>query len=106
LRAAEAAECAGAQGKFWEMHDLLFEHQQHLDDQHLRAYAEQLELDLPRFIAEMDDEIYRQRVREHIAGGEASGARATPTFFVNGKLHDVSYGVHTLADSIGSQLTT
>ena len=106
LQAAEAAESAGAQGKFWEMHDLLFDKQQHLKPNHLRSYAEQLDLDMPRFIAEMDDEIYRQRVREHIAGGQASGVRATPTFFINGKLFDVSYGVHTLADACGAALRT
>jgi protein-disulfide isomerase len=106
LCAAEGAESAGAQGKFWEMHDLLFDNQQHLDKHHLHGYAERLELDMARYTAEMDDEIYRQRVREHIAGGQASGVRATPTFFVNGKLHDVSYGVHTLADAIGTALRT
>ena len=104
LPAAEATESAAAQGKFWEMHDLLFENQQHLDNKHLRGYAERLDLDMPRFIAEMDDEIYRQRVREHLDGGRASGVRATPTFFVNGRLHDVSCGVHTLADAIGCAL--
>jgi protein-disulfide isomerase len=106
LQAAEAVESAGAQGKFWEMHDLLFENQQHLKPEHLRSYAERLDLDMPRFIAEMDDEIYRQRVREHIAGGQVSGVRATPTFFINGKLSDVSYGVHTLADAVGAALRT
>ena len=104
LCAAEAAESAGAQGKFWEMHDLLFENQQHLDTKHLRSYAERLDLDMARYVAEMDDEIYRQRIREHLAGGKASGVRATPTFFVNGKLHDVSYGVHSLGDAIARLL--
>jgi protein-disulfide isomerase len=104
LRAAEAAECAGGQGKFWPMHDLLFENQSHLKLEHLRHYAERLELDLARFTAEMDDEIYLQRVREHIATGRQSGARNTPTFFVNGSIHDVSYGLHGLFDAVESAL--
>ena len=104
VRAAEAAECAGGQGKFWEMHDLLFANQDHLKAQNLRSYAERLDLDMARFTAEMDDEIYLQRVREHIAGGRESGARNTPTFFVNGVIHDVSYGLHGLFDAVESAL--
>src|SRR5580698_7073067 len=56
MRAAQAAEAAGAQGKFWSMHDVLFENQTHLDAHHLRAYAERLGLDMARYTAEMDDE--------------------------------------------------
>src|SRR3954468_726525 len=62
LLAAEAAEAASAQGKFWEMHDLLFENQRHLKQQDLHAYAERLGLDMARYTAEMDDEVHRQRV--------------------------------------------
>jgi len=104
VRAAEAAEGAGGQGKFWQMHDLLFENQAHLKLQHLTGYAERLGLDMARFTAEMDDEIYLQRVREHVAGGRDSGARNTPTFFVNGVIHDVSYGLHGLFDAVESAL--
>jgi protein-disulfide isomerase len=85
MRAAQAAEAAGAQGRFWQMHDLLFAHQSHLDFDHLRRYAETIGLDMARFIAEMDDEIYLQRVREHQAGGQASGVDGTPGFFINGR---------------------
>src|SRR5262245_55624624 len=98
LHAALAAEVAGAQGRFWEMHDLLFENQQHLKAHQVRAYAEKLELDMERYDSEMADELYLQRVREQIDGGKASGARATPTFFVNGKVCDVSFGLQGLAD--------
>ena len=104
LRAAEAAECAGGQGKFWPMHDLLFENQQHLKLHHLLEYAGSLDLDMVRFKAEMNDEVYLQRVREHQRSGEASGVRATPTFFVNGRLLDVSYGLHALLDAVEEQL--
>jgi protein-disulfide isomerase len=99
LAAAEAAESAGGQGQFWAMHDLLFEHQSHLKQRDLRGYAEQLGLDMARFTAEMDDHVYLQRIREHIAGGERSGVRSTPAFFVNGVIQDVSFGLHALLDA-------
>jgi protein-disulfide isomerase len=99
LLAAQAAEAASAQGKFWEMHDLLFENQTHLKAQHLHAYAERLGLDMARYTAEMDDEIYLQRVREHMESARQSGVRATPTFFVNGRICDVSFGLRALFDA-------
>lgn len=104
LRAAEAAEAAGAQGKFWPMHDLLFDNQLHLKVQQLQGYAQRLELDMERYGYEMDDEVYLQRVREHIASGGESGVRSTPTFFINGMLHDVSYGLRTLVDGVEAAL--
>ena len=104
LRAAEAAECAAAQGKFWEMHDTLFAHQDHLKLKHLHTYAEQLGLDMARFTAEMDDEIYLQRVREHIEGARRSHVSATPAFFVNGVVVDVSFGLRSLFDSTEAAL--
>jgi protein-disulfide isomerase len=100
LHAALAAEAAGGQGKFWQMHDLLFENQTHLKPHQIRNYAERLELDLARYDAEMADQRYLQRVREHIEGGERSGVRATPAFFVNGKIHDVSFGLHSLIEAV------
>jgi protein-disulfide isomerase len=96
LHAALAAETAGAQGKFWEMHDLLFENQSHLKLNQLRGYAQKLELDLERYDSEMRDELYLQRVREEIDGGKRSGVRATPTFFVEGAVLDVSFGLNAL----------
>jgi protein-disulfide isomerase len=99
LVAAEAAECAGGQGKFWEMHDLLFENQGHLKPKHLHGYAERLELDMARYVAEMDDHVYLQRIREHIESGRRSGVRGTPGFFVNGAIRDVSYGMQILFDA-------
>jgi protein-disulfide isomerase len=105
LLAAEAAETAGAQGKFWPMHDLLFDNQLHLKPTHLHQYAEQLGLDLARYTAEMDDHIYLQRVREHMQSGSESGVRATPTFFVNGVIHDVSFGLRSLFEAVESVQT-
>jgi protein-disulfide isomerase len=106
MHAAQSAECAAGQGKFWQMHDLLFENQQHLKLSQLRGYAQMLGLDMARFTAEMDDEIYLQRVREHQRSGDASGVRATPTFFVNDRLVDVSYGLHALLDAVEAELRT
>ena len=104
LHAALAAEAAGAQKKFWQMYDLLFEHQNHLKLKQLRGYAEQLELDMLRYDAEMDDDVYLQRVREHIDSGQRSGVRATPTFFINDALQDVSFGLQSLFDGVEAQL--
>jgi len=104
LQAALAAETAAGQGKFWQMHDLLYENQKHLKPHQLRGYAERLELDLARYDAEMRDERYLQRVREHIEGGTSSGARATPTFFINGRIQDASFGLQHLAEGVAAAL--
>jgi protein-disulfide isomerase len=104
LAAAEAAECAGGQGKFWEMHDLLFANQDHLKTNQLHSYAERLQLDMARYTSEMDDEVYRQRIREQMEGARRSGVRGTPTFFVNGRLQDVSFGMRALFDAVEAAL--
>ena len=104
LAAAVAAEAAAGQGKFWPMHDLLFDNQRHLKAAQLRGYAERLELDMPRFDAEIADALYLQRVREDIEGGKLSGVRATPTFFINGKLQDISYGLQALEQGVEAAL--
>jgi protein-disulfide isomerase len=104
LAAAEVAECAGAQGQFWPMHDLLFEHQLHLKAPRLRSYAERLSMDMARYTAELDDHVYLQRVREHQYGGRNSGVRGTPTFFVNGRLQDVSFGIQGLFEAVEHSL--
>ena len=104
LAAAVAAEAAAGQGKFWPMHDLLFDNQRHLKAPQLRGYAERLELDMTRFDAEIGDALYLQRVREDIEGGKLSGVRATPTFFINGKLQDISYGLQALEQGVEAVL--
>lgn len=85
--AAEAAECAAAQGedKFWAMHDMLFEHQQALDDAHLREYAADIGLDLRRFSEDMAHHTYLERVHQDLEGGAHSDVHGTPTFFINGE---------------------
>jgi protein-disulfide isomerase len=100
LSAAEAAEAAGGQAKFWPMHELLFQNQSHLKPASLRSYAERLELDLARYTAEMDDHVFLQRVREHLEGGRRSAVHSTPTFFLNGTVHDVSFGLRSLFDAV------
>ena len=100
LMAAEAAEAAAAQGKFWEMHDLLMREGVKLDRVALDRYAADTALDVALFKASLDDEIYRQRVREQVAGANRSHIRAIPGFFVNGQVCDVSGGMHALADRV------
>ncbi len=104
LAAAEAAESAGNQGKFWEMHDLLFANQAHLTAKHLRGYAERLELDMDRYTAEMDHHVHLQRIRQHMESGQRSRVRATPGFFVNGALRDASFGLQALFDATEAAL--
>src|SRR6266478_4479637 len=89
-QAAEAAEAAGAQDKFWEMHDALFEHQRALDDKHLKEYAAKLGLDEARFSREMAEHSYAARLREDLLSGARSGVNGTPTFFINGERYDGS----------------
>lgn len=98
--AAEAAEAAGAQGKFWLMHDLLFSMQHHLKDKHLRGYAAQLGLDMARYENEMKDHIYLQRVQEQLQSGQHLAIRSTPAFYVNGVFADVSFGLEHLHQAI------
>jgi protein-disulfide isomerase len=89
--AAEAAEAAAAQGRFWEMHDRLYEHQRALDDAHLERYAADVGLDVARFDEEVAAGRYRAPVREDLLSGVRSGVNGTPTFFINGARHDDSY---------------
>jgi protein-disulfide isomerase len=86
--AAEAAEAAAAQGKFWEMHDAIFEHQHALTDPDLLRYAEQRGLDLERVARALDAGTYTRRVRDDFRSGVRSGVNGTPTFFVNGHRFD------------------
>ena len=88
LRAAEAAEAAGAQGQFWPMHALLFENQDALEDEDLVRYAGMLGIDVPRFVAELAEHTWEPRVREDFMTGVRSGVNGTPTFFINGVRHD------------------
>ncbi len=94
--AAEVAEAAAAQGKFWEMHDLLFPRQAALDAGHLLAYVRELELDAVRVERELEQEVYRARVRHDIESGLQSGVSGTPMFFINGRRHEEPGDARTL----------
>src|SRR6266550_1128587 len=86
--AAEAAEAAGAQGKFWEMHDLLYENQDALNDENLAQYAEALGLDARRLISEVLSGAHMAHVREDLRSGARGGVNGTPSFFINGVRHE------------------
>ena len=98
--AAEAAEASAGQGKFWEMHDYLFEHQQVLDDVHLATYANKLALDAHKFSQDMSKHTYAARIHEDLLSGEQSGVEGTPTFFINGVRYDDSWDLETLLTAI------
>jgi protein-disulfide isomerase len=101
-RAAEAAEAAGAQGKFWPMHDLLFERQDALEDGDLARYAAELGLDLTRFARDLATHRHLAKVRADFSSGVRSGVNGTPTFFVNGLRHDGPYDPASLLASIAT----
>lgn len=86
--AAEAAESADGQGRFWEMHDTLFENQDALTDEDLAEYAMELELDAERLLAEVRSAAHASRIQKDLRSGEKNGVNGTPTFFVNGKLFE------------------
>jgi protein-disulfide isomerase len=82
-RVAESAEAAAAQGKFWQMHDTLFDHQQALEDADLVEYAVALDLDIAKFLQDFSARVYRERVQADIESGRSYGVEATPTFFIS-----------------------
>jgi protein-disulfide isomerase len=100
--AAEASEAANAQGKFWEMHDVLFENQPRLDPPHLAIFAEELGLDLKRFGRELEDGIHRERVRGDFLSGVRSGVNGTPAFFINDVRYDGSWDPGPLTEALES----
>lgn len=98
--AAEAAEAAGAQGAFWPMHDMLYEHQHALDPDSLVRYAAILNLDVPRFAQELASGVWTPRVREQFMSGVRSGVNGTPTFFINGQRHDGPWDLEALTAAV------
>jgi len=83
--AAEAAEAAASQGKFWEMHDALYEHQADLSDETIEQLAEEIDLDLDKFHQDLADEAITGAVLRDLKSGQELGVTATPTFFINGE---------------------
>jgi protein-disulfide isomerase len=105
VHAAETAEAANAQGKFWEMHDHLFTHQAKLADAQLVEGARELGLDAERVRRELADGTYLPRVREDFSSGVRSGVNGTPTFYINGVRHDGDYSFGSLVRAIESAIT-
>lgn len=103
--ASRAAMAAGAQGRFWDMHDLLFAHQDELEYEDLAGYAADLELDVEEFLRDLDSDEVAERVRSDVTSAEASGARGTPTFFVGGRRHTGPHDTDTLAAALEASRT-
>jgi protein-disulfide isomerase len=103
-RAAEAAEAAGTQDHFWEMHDLLYENQRTLDDAHLLRFALVVGLDVERFARELETGEHQAKVREDFLSGARSGVNGTPSFFINDIRHDGSWEFEPLLLAIKREL--
>jgi len=97
---AEAAEAAAAQGKFWQMHDLLFENQDALEDEDLAEYAATLGLDAKQLMGEVRNRAHEERIREDLQTGRRLGVNGTPTFFVNGVPYEGEVEVNALLTAL------
>jgi len=95
-----AAEAAGLQDRFWPMHDLIFDNQQFLEDEHLFRYAGLIGCDLDQFAQDIDSEEVAEKVRSDFLSGARSGVNGTPTFFINGVRHDGPWDMQSLLTSI------
>ena len=98
--AAEGAEAAARQGRFWEMHDLLLDHQGALTGRDLRGYAAGLGLDVKRFAADMSREGGGAKIAADVDSADLSGVSGTPTFFINGRRHHGAYDIDSLAAAV------
>src|SRR5882672_3979901 len=101
--AAEAAEAAGAQGRFWEMHDLLYENQDALEDEYLARYAATLGLDAEPLIKEVHAGAHTARIRDDFRSGARLGVNGTPSFFINGVRYDGATDVEELLSALTEQ---
>ena len=102
--AAEAAEAAAAQSRYWEMHDMLFEHQRALDEEDIAAYAAALGLDRTRLFRELESGIYEPRVHEDYVSGIRNGVNETPSFFINGVRYDGPLEVDAMVKALKEKL--
>jgi protein-disulfide isomerase len=102
--AAETAEFAGAHEKFWEMHDLLYENQDRLDDELLVQLTQELHLAPAQLLKALETKEFQSHVRTDFSGGVRSGVNGTPTFFINGQRHDGSYDFASLVAAIDAVL--
>ena len=103
--AAEASEAAAAQGKFWEMHDTLFENQQDLSEPALLGYAAELGLDEAQFANDLEIGTYREKVEADFMSGAESGVNGTPTFFINGVRYDGNWRSEDFFEGLRSGYT-
>ncbi len=101
MLAAEAAEGADAQGRFWEMHGTLFRNQSALEPTDLVEYAGALGLDVDRFAADLDQHRFLEKVRRDFLSGARTGVNGTPTFFINGYRHDGPFEAEALIAALG-----
>jgi protein-disulfide isomerase len=99
-QAAEAAEAAALQGRFWELHDLLLDHQGALEPTDLVEYAESLGLDVDRFLDDLRRHAGGRRIADDVDSAELSGVAGTPTFFVNGRRHWGAYDAAGLTRAV------
>ena len=98
--AAETAEFAATQDKFWEMHDLIYENQQDLSDELLADLAKRLRIDARELARALETGEFAERVKKDFSGGVRSGVNGTPTFFINGQRHDADFEPSTLGRAI------
>ncbi len=100
FQAAETAESAGGQGKFWEMHDFLYEHQQEEAYAQPREDAEKVGLNMSKFEQDMNNHVYAQKIEEDMRSGMENGIPGTPTFFINGQMYNGSYDSQSLLSAL------
>jgi len=103
--AAEAAEAAAGQGKFWRMHDLLLGHQEALTGKDLIRYASELGLDIDQFTRDLRSHAGQAKIAADVDSADLSGVSGTPTFFVNGKRHHGAYDISTLSAAVRTART-
>lgn len=102
LNAAITAEVAGNFGKFWKMHDILFENQDALDDKHLIKYAEQLDIDTQEFESKFTESEYETKIEGDLESGLRSGVNGTPSFFINGQKYNGNYQAEEMLEYLRS----
>jgi Na+/H+ antiporter NhaA len=102
--AAEVAEAAGAQGRFWEMHDILISHQDELLPMQMRRFAQEVGIDVDRLWEDVHRRVYAPRVARDVASADESGVSGTPTFFINGRRHQGAYDMATLSAEVRAAL--
>jgi protein-disulfide isomerase len=103
--AAEAAEAASQQGKFWQMHDQLLDHQDALTAKDLIRYAGELGLDAERFTRDLRNHTGQAKIAADVDSADLSGVSGTPTFFINGKRHHGAYDISTLSEAVRTART-